>query len=63
VHLLSRAEAARNQERIHGRAIVKAVIRQDGQASLCLHRPRGVRDQKDVEFGIESTRNGEDRRP
>ena len=49
-----------NQESIHGRLVVEAVIRQDGQTGLRLHGTCGVGDQKGIELGIEPARNGKD---
>ena len=60
MHLLPRSEAARDQERIHGRFVLEAVVRQDRQAGLRLHGSCGVRDQKGIEFGIEAACDGED---
>ena len=59
VDLLAGAEAAGDEEGIHGRAVGEAVVGQDREAGLGLHRPQGVGDQEGVELGVEAARHRE----
>ena len=54
VDLGAGAEAARDEEGVHGRLVGEGVVGQDGEPGLGLHRPVGVGDEKGVELGVEA---------
>ena len=60
MHFLSRAEPARNQECVHGGAIVEGVVRQHGEAGLRLHWTCRIRNEERVQLGIEPPCDRED---
>ena len=60
VHLLAGAEPARDQERVHRRPVVEAVVREHREPGLGLDRAHRVGDQERVELGVIAARHRPD---
>ena len=59
VQLLPGSEPARNEERVHRRPVLEAVVREHREASLRLDGTHRVRDQERFQLRIEAARHRE----